>query len=52
MTDTPCTDCHIPVPNGQQVQRSVRLKRVVFCRPCAEDRNLIDPARPVLQVVR
>lgn len=46
-----CRDCRIPIPHGQAVLRSMSLKRVAFCKPCAEDAGLIDFGRPVLQVV-
>lgn len=46
-----CHDCPVPIPNGQAVIRSISLKRVVLCLPCAEDRGWIDLDRPVLQLV-
>lgn len=46
-----CTDCRIPVSNAEATKRSISLKLVVCCRPCAEDRGWIDPARPVLSLV-
>ena len=46
-----CPDCHIPIPNGQAVIRSISLRRVSLCSPCAEDRGWIDPSRPVLTLV-
>lgn len=48
---TTCHDCRIPVSNATAVKRSISLKLVVCCRPCAEDRGWIDPARPVLTLV-
>lgn len=40
-----CTDCHLPIPAGQAVLRSVSFVRVAYCLPCARD-NHIEPARP------
>lgn len=51
MNRKPCNDCHIPIPNGEAVIRSMSLKRVEFCKPCAEDPGLIDLHRPVLSLV-
>jgi hypothetical protein len=49
---TNCNDCRISVKTADAYQRSISLKRVVLCKPCAEDRGWIDIDRPVLQVVR
>jgi sulfur relay (sulfurtransferase) complex TusBCD TusD component (DsrE family) len=38
-----CPDCHIPIPAGQHVTRSVSLQRVELCKPCAEDRGWTVP---------
>lgn len=51
MSRTVCPDCRITIPNGQAVIRSISLKRVSVCKPCAEDRGWIDTSRPVLSLV-
>lgn len=45
MSRTKCTDCHLPIPNGQAfVRTNSRFERVSFCKPCAEDAGWIVPA--------
>lgn len=46
MTRHTCPDCHLSIPNGQAVIRSVAFKRAVKCRPCAEDAGWIDLPAP------
>ena len=45
-----CTDCHHPIPTGLAVIRSQSFQRVTYCKPCAQDRGLIEAERPSLPV--
>lgn len=36
-----CPDCRIPIAAGHAVIRSISLKPVALCVPCAEDRGWV-----------